>query len=42
MIKKLQDPSKNEDRTALLTKKSFAVVTRDDIYDWWPVEEDFI
>ena len=40
--KKLQDPSKNEDRTALLTKKSFAVVTRDDIYDWWPVEEDFI
>lgn len=38
----MQDPTKNEDRSALLAKKSFSVVTRDDTYDWWHVEEDFI
>ena len=29
----IESPNKNEDRSALLAQKSYAVVTRDDVYE---------
>jgi len=36
------DQDVGEDRAALLASKAYAVVTRDDPYHYFEVEEDFI
>jgi hypothetical protein len=38
----VKDPTMDEDRAALLANKSYAVVTRDDPYPYFEIEEDFV